>query len=179
MATYLPKQGSWIEEAMTARPNLITNSEAHNEPSLEIIGEAMPSQRVGRTSRAFVSAGIGFLTTTSAAAVFAATIAMIVPAKAQQLPHLNVDPVCRGIARHANSAGERGGPDLSFRSCVASQLQIRKRLSQNWSGFSAAAKANCIGGVNAGGLPSYTALLACLQIARAAASMRASTARTH
>jgi hypothetical protein len=163
---------------MTARPNLITNSEAYNESSLEIIGEVMSSQRVGRTSRAFVSAGT-FLTTVSAATVFAATIAMIVPAKAQQLPYLNVDPVCRGIARHASSAGERGDPDLSFRSCVASQLQVRKRLSQHWSGFSATAKANCIGGVNAGGLPSYTALFACLQIARAAASMRASTAKTH
>jgi hypothetical protein len=162
---------------MTARPNLITNAEAPSEPSLEIIGEAIPSQRVERTSRAFVSAGTGFLTTVSAATVFAATIAMIVPAKAQQFPHLNVDPVCRGIARHANSAGERGGPDLSFRSCVASQLQVRKRLSQHWSSFSAAAKANCIGGVNAGGLPSYTALFACLQIAQAAASAR--TARTH
>lgn len=122
---------------------------------------------------------IGFLETVSAAALFAVMAAMIVPAKAQQLPHLNVDPVCRGIARHAGSPGERGGPDLSYRSCVANQLQVRKRLAPQWSSFSRAARANCIGSVNAGGLPSYTELLTCLQIGQAAARMRASTGRTH
>jgi hypothetical protein len=111
--------------------------------------------------------------------VFAVAAAMIVPANAQQLPHLNVDPVCRGIARHANSPGERGGPSLSYRSCVANQLQVRKRLAPQWSSFSRAVRANCIGSVNAGGLSSYTELLTCLQIARSAAQMRASTRRAH
>lgn len=114
-----------------------------------------------------------------AAALLAVTAVMIVPAKAQQLPHLNVDPVCRGIARHAGSPGERGGPDLSFRSCVASELRVRSRLAHQWSSFSPAAKASCIAGANAGGLASYTALLTCLQIAREAANMRSSTRRTH
>jgi hypothetical protein len=163
---------------MANRPIPSRSAEASNEPP-EILRDVMPSRRAGRTSRAFPSGSAGFLVTVFAAAVFAVTAAMIVPAEAQQLPHLNVDPVCRGIARQASSAGERGDPDLSFRSCVASQLWVRKRLAQHWSGFSPAARANCIGGVNAGGLPSYTALFACLQVARAAASTRASTGRTH
>lgn len=136
-------------------------------------------RRGGRSTRAFLWGGAGFLVTVSAATVFAVAAAMIVPAGAQQLPHLNVDPVCRGIARHAGSPGERGGPDLSYRSCVANQLRVRKHLAPQWSGFSSAARANCIGSVNAGGLPSYTELLTCLQIARAAAHMRSSTGRTH
>jgi hypothetical protein len=117
--------------------------------------------------------------TVSAATVLAVTAAMIVPVPAQQLPHLNVDPVCRGIARHANSPGERGDPDLSYRSCVANQLQVRKHLAPQWSSFSRATRASCIGSVNAGGLPSYTELATCVQIARAAARLRAATGRTH
>jgi hypothetical protein len=114
-----------------------------------------------------------------AAAVFAVAATMIVPAGAQQLPRLDVDPVCRGIAGHAGSPGERGGPDLSYRSCVASELRVRKRLAQQWSGFSPAARASCVGSVNAGGLPSYTELLTCLQTARAAARLRASAGGKH
>jgi hypothetical protein len=114
-----------------------------------------------------------------AAAVFAVAATMIVPAGAQQLPRLDVDPVCRGIAGHAGSAGERGGPDLSYRSCVASELRVRRRLARQWSGFSPAARANCVGSVNAGGLPSYTGLLTCLQTARAAARLRTEAGRKH
>ena len=137
------------------------------------------SWRAARTSRTFLSGSPGFLVTACAATVFVVAAAVIVPAKAQQLPHLNVDPVCRGIARHAGSPGERGGPDLSYRSCVANQLQVRKHLAPQWSGFSRAARANCIASTTAGGLPSYTELLTCLQIGQAATHMRASTGRTH
>lgn len=133
----------------------------------------------GIAKRAFRAIGAGFPITGFFAALFAVTAAMIVPAKAQQLPHFNVDPVCRGIARHAGSAGERGGPDLSYRSCVGSELRVRRRLARQWNSFSPAARANCIGGVSAGGLPSYTALLSCVQTARAAANMRATTGRPH
>jgi hypothetical protein len=162
-----------------------TTAEAPSKPPQGISGAAdhyaVVSRRGGgRTSkRVFLSGSAGFLATVFAATAFAVTAAMIVPVTAQQLPHLNVDPVCRGIARHAGSAGERGGPDLSFRRCVASELRIRRSLAQQWSSFSPATRANCVGGVNAGGLPSYTALLTCLQTARAVARMRASTSRKH
>jgi hypothetical protein len=153
-------------------------SQPGSQTPLEILHDVVPSRRGRRPSRTSLLAGAGFLVTVSAVTVFAVT-AMIEPAKAQQPPRLNIDPVCRGIARHAGSPGERGGPDLSYRSCVANQLRVRKRLAPQWSGFSRAARANCIGSVNAGGLPSYTELLTCLQIARAATHMRASTDRTH
>ena len=164
---------------MAKRPVLTTRVEASNAPPPEILGDVIAGRRGARTSPASLSGGAGFLVTVLAAAVFAVTAALIAPAKAQPLPHLNVDPVCHGIARHAGSAGERGGPDLSFRSCVASELRVRGRLAKHWSGYPPAARTNCIGGVNAGGLPSYTALFACLQMARAAASKRTSTGGTH
>ena len=36
------------------------------------------------------------------------------PARADDVPDLNVDPVCRGIAQQASDPGEQGGPDLAF-----------------------------------------------------------------
>jgi hypothetical protein len=164
---------------VTKRPILTTSAGAPSELPLEILCDVIARRRGGRTPRSFLWGGAGFHATAFAATVFAVAAAMILPARAQQVPHLNVDPVCHGIARHAGSAGERGGPDLSFRGCVASELQVRKRLAKQWSGFSSAARANCIGDINAGRLPSYTALLTCLQVARAAASMRPSTGGTH
>jgi len=35
-------------------------------------------------------------------------------ARADEVPELNIDPVCRGIAAHASGPSECGGPDLSF-----------------------------------------------------------------
>ena len=35
-------------------------------------------------------------------------------ARADDVPELNVDPVCRGIAQQALTPGEKGGPDLAF-----------------------------------------------------------------
>lgn len=164
---------------MSRRPILTTSAEAPNESPLEILDEVTSGGRGGRPSRAFLSGSAGFLVTVFAATAIPVSAAIIVPAKAQQLAHLNVDPICRGIARHTGSPGVRGGPDLSYRSCAANQLRVRKHLALQWGSFSRAARTNCIGSVNAGGLPSYTELLTCLQIAPAAAHMRASTGRTH
>ncbi len=50
-------------------------------------------------------------------------------------------------------------------------MTVRGKLVKRWPTFSAPDKANCIGETNAGGLPSYTDLLTCLQMARAASKM--------
>ena len=54
---------------------------------------------------------------------------------------------------------------------MKSEMIIRGKLVRRWSTFKAADKANCIGEANAGGLPSYTGLLTCLQMARDASKM--------
>ena len=86
---------------------------------------------------------------------------------ADNVPSFNVEPLCRGIA-------EQGGLDLepnttipqSVNSCVASEMGIRKKLIQEWSTFMAGDKAECTSESSAGGVPSYTELLTCLEMAR-------------
>jgi hypothetical protein len=83
------------------------------------------------------------------------------------VPHFNLDPVCRGIA-------QQGGLDLepnqsvqqTFASCVRSEVAVRGQVVKQWSIFKASDKSNCIGEANAGGMPSYSDLLTCLQMAR-------------
>lgn len=102
-------------------------------------------------------------------ATFALSMHLAAPVTdvADNLPRFNVEPLCRGIA-------QQGGLDLepdqtisqSIKSCVKSEMLIRDRLLQQWSGFGAADKANCIAEASAGGVPSYTELLTCLQMAQ-------------
>ena len=83
------------------------------------------------------------------------------------VPRLNVDPLCRGIA-------QQGGLDLepsetlrqSIESCVTGEMAVRRKLVQEWSSFVASDKENCAEESTAGGLPSYTELLTCLEMAR-------------
>ena len=66
----------------------------------------------------------------SQALVFAFAIAGAGAARADDVPTLNVDPVCRGIAQQAATPGERGGPDLAFSQCVESEQGVRQQLAQ-------------------------------------------------
>jgi hypothetical protein len=97
----------------------------------------------------------------------------VLVANAQDVPALDVEPVCRGIAQHSAGAGERGGPDLSLAQCVKSEHAIRERLVKEWSTFAPSDKANCVGEETSGTLPSYTDLASCLEMARAARKLDA------
>ena len=98
-------------------------------------------------------------------AVFA--LAASWPACSQEIPVLNVDPVCRGIAQQAATPGESGGPDLTFRRCVSSEMAMRRKLIRRWARYTPNERANCIGS-EVGGFASYTDLATCLEMARAA-----------
>ena len=89
------------------------------------------------------------------------------PAQSQEVPDLNVDPVCQGIAQQAANPTEKGDPDLTFAECVKSEQSMRQKLVGEWSTFSPAEKTNCIGS-EMGGMASYTDLVSCLEMARAA-----------
>jgi hypothetical protein len=86
-------------------------------------------------------------------------------ASAQSVPNLNVDPVCRGIAQQEATPGESGGPDLSFRRCVKSEMAMRRKLIRRWARYTPDEKSNCIGS-ETGGFGSYTDLDTCLEMAR-------------
>jgi hypothetical protein len=92
-------------------------------------------------------------------------------ALADDVPTLNLEPVCRGIAKQATDPSERGGPDLAFGQCMKSEQAIRERLVNEWSTFASADKANCVGEEKMGPLPSYTDLITCLEMARDARKM--------
>ena len=103
-----------------------------------------------------------FMTCASPAILFAAVLL----ARAEEVPVLDVEAVCRGIAQQAATTGERGGPDLSLAECVKSEQAMRERLAKQWSTFASADKANCVGEETSGPLPSYTDLISCLEMAR-------------
>jgi hypothetical protein len=109
----------------------------------------------------FQSMRVVLMTLVSAAVLLIASR----PAYVDDVPELNVDPVCRGIAQQAKDPGERGGPDLAFAQCVKSEQAVRQKLIGEWSTFRPADKATCLGSVN-GGYASYTDLITCLEMAR-------------
>ena len=59
----------------------------------------------------------------------------VLPAQSQEVPVLNVEPVCRGIAQQASDPSEKGGPDLAFSQCIKSEQAIRQRLVEEWATF--------------------------------------------
>ena len=65
------------------------------------------------------------------------------PALSDDVPELNVDAVCRGIAQQAKDPGERGGPDLAYSACVKSEQAMRQKLSKEWGTFAPAEKSHC------------------------------------
>ena len=87
-------------------------------------------------------------------------------ALADDLPVLNVKPVCRGIAAQAMNPSEKGGPDLKFNDCVDSEELVRKELAKTWSTFAPTDRGHCFREATMGGESSYTELITCLEMAR-------------
>ena len=103
-----------------------------------------------------------------------ATVALLIavwPARSQDIPNLNVDPVCHGIAQQSGNASEKGGPDLAFSQCVESEGVMRQKLLNEWSTFIPSERTACTGNEMSALLPSYTDLVTCLEMARAARTL--------
>jgi hypothetical protein len=98
-------------------------------------------------------------------------LSRILEASAQEVPVLDLNPICRGVAQGAGGPGERGGPDLSFARCVRSEQATRKRLVRMWSKYAPGDRQHCVAETTLGGLASYTNLLGCLNSAREANTM--------
>jgi hypothetical protein len=98
-------------------------------------------------------------------------LSAVLAAWSDEVPVLNLEPVCRGIAQGAAGAGERGGPDLSFAKCVKSEQAVRRKLVKEWSRYALADRQHCVAETTMGGLASYTNLLGCLKSATEARKM--------
>jgi hypothetical protein len=113
--------------------------------------------------------------------VFGVTILTIVPsiawARSNEIPTLDVRPVCRGIASQSADpgVGQRNKTE-AFQQCVESEQAVREQLKQEWSAFSAADKRHCVTLATTGGESSNTELLTCLEMARDVRVLRSATA---
>jgi hypothetical protein len=75
---------------------------------------------------------------------------------ANDVPNLDVGPVCRAEAKAAGTFAQN---------CEADQKRAREDLVKQWAQFSPASRSSCLQVVNSiPGLQSYVELLTCLQI---------------
>jgi hypothetical protein len=87
-------------------------------------------------------------------------------ALADELPTLNVAPLCQGIADQGADPLQAGDQSVSFSQCMQSEQRDRTTVAKEWSGFSPESQQMCSDEAVAGGDSSYTDLLTCLEMAR-------------
>jgi hypothetical protein len=101
-----------------------------------------------------------------------ALLAQLTVAIADGVPRYNLDPLCRGIAQQGGmSLLPNQSAPKDYKSCIRSEMVVRRQLVKLWPTFKASNKVNCVGENSAGGLSSYTGLLSCLQMAKDASKM--------
>jgi hypothetical protein len=98
----------------------------------------------------------------------AIAVAMIMPAilsaRSDDVPTLDVNPVCHGIALQGEL--EAGLQRTNFEQCVQSEQDVREQIKTEWSTFTAADKSHCVSLAKTGGESSYTELITCMEMAR-------------
>ena len=109
------------------------------------------------------------------------TIAAIGPsialAQSDEIPTLDVRPVCRGIALQSADPGVgQGGQAETLQRCIESEKEVREQLKKRWGEFSAADKRHCVTLAKTGGESSNTELLTCLEMARDVRVLRSTAA---
>jgi hypothetical protein len=90
------------------------------------------------------------------------------------IPKLNITPTCESPGRKAMALGHS-----SIESCKKSENEAHAALSKNWSHYPKTDKANCVGQISQGGLPSYIELHTCLEAFRHARAIREAGAKHH
>ena len=98
------------------------------------------------------------------ATVLAALCLSGLSARSDDIPTLDVNPVCHGIAMQGEL--EAGLQQTSFQQCVQSEQATRDEIKKAWSSFSASDKSHCVALAKTGGESSYTELLTCMEMAR-------------
>jgi hypothetical protein len=100
-------------------------------------------------------------------------VSAIFTARSDEIPTLDVRPVCQGIASQSGDPGDVG-LQTTFEQCVQSEQDVREQLKKVWSSFSAADKRHCVTLAKIGGESSNTELLTCLEMARDVRTIRSS-----
>ncbi len=90
-----------------------------------------------------------------------------VSARSDEIPTLDVRPVCRGIASQSADPGiGQAGKAETFQQCIESEQRVHEQLQKVWASFSAADKQHCVTLAKTGGESSNTELFTCLEMAR-------------
>jgi hypothetical protein len=84
------------------------------------------------------------------------------------VPSFNVEPHCRAVAAMATPVGDP-------QPCLRQEQRARADLIRKWSDFHPADKAHCLQLAMIGPQPTYTHLLACLEIESEARKLRDKT----
>jgi len=87
-----------------------------------------------------------------------------------QVPTLNVNPTCQPFA------GDSFKIDKDR--CLKAELATRDELAKQWADFPTADRSFCTQGATMGGMPSYVALITCLEMKRDAAKLPADQSLT-
>ena len=107
----------------------------------------------------------------------AAIVPSTLSARSDEIPTLDVRPVCRGIASQSADPGVgQGAQAETFQQCVESEQAVRDELKKAWATFSAADKRHCVELAKTGGESSNTELITCLEMARDVRVLRTAAA---
>jgi hypothetical protein len=100
-------------------------------------------------------------------------------ARTDEIPNLDVRPVCRGIASQSADPGiGQGGQGETFQRCIESEKEVREQIKKRWSDFSVEDKRHCVELAKTGGESSNTELLTCLEMSRDVRNLRSAAAAT-
>jgi hypothetical protein len=88
------------------------------------------------------------------------------PARSDDVPTLNVQPLCRGIISQGDSPLQAGDRSVTLDECMKAEQVDRETIQKEWSTFSPSDKTHCTAEATMGGESSYTDLLTCLEMAR-------------
>jgi hypothetical protein len=82
------------------------------------------------------------------------------------VPTLNVDQVCQGIAQQGGVSFHDSDIAVEKKNCLDSEAATRDQLAKEWPSFAEPDKTACTNEARMGGESSYTELLTCLEMAR-------------
>jgi hypothetical protein len=97
--------------------------------------------------------------------IAASVLGLLVLAAGEPVPSINPEPSCRSAAARAKPIGD-------IEVCMRLEQAARDELVKRWEAFNADDKATCIPLATAGGTPTYTELLTCLDVRRDARLLR-------
>jgi hypothetical protein len=100
-------------------------------------------------------------------------LAIPVVATADDVPTLNVEPVCDGIAKQGGVTFRDPQIAQEKKNCLDTEAMVRNQLVKQWTKFDRADRISCVNESEMGGESSYTELLTCLEMARDVRALRA------